>query len=65
MSDSEELRCPAKLHFVLIDGHILERKCNSKFCGHEPGIVVLHRWDINTGELIETLKYRSTTQRGK
>jgi len=57
------LECPNKLHGILVDGDVIETKCNSKFCGHRPGIVVLHRWSIATGDLLETRKFTSTPSR--
>jgi hypothetical protein len=56
-----EVRCPNKLHLILGDGFV-ETTCNSKFCGKAPGIVVLHRWSIETGDLIQTLKFKQTNQ---
>jgi hypothetical protein len=52
-----ELRCGAKLHAILFEEY-LEVKCNSRRCGHEPGVVVLHRFSRTTGELIETKRFR-------
>jgi hypothetical protein len=47
-----ELRCEAKLHGIVEDGQgTLEVKCDSRFCGHRPGVVVLHRFNLATGEV--------------
>ena len=54
-----ELRCPHKLHGMLLEGGVLEVKCDSKFCGHASGVVVLHRFDVNTGELLETKTFKN------
>lgn len=54
----KELRCDSKKHGEIIDDHIVEIKCNSKFCGAEPGIVVLHQFNAVTGELIQTKSYK-------
>ena len=54
-----ELRCPHKLHGMLISEGVLEVKCDSKFCGHAPGSVVLHRFDVKTGELLETKTFKN------
>lgn len=56
-----ELRCDAKKHGVLYD-HVVEVKCNSKFCGASSGIVVLHKFNTETGELIETNLYKDPTR---
>lgn len=55
-----ELRCEHKLFGFLIDSGVLEVKCNSAFCGHEPGVVVLHRFSTKDGSLIETLRFKDT-----
>jgi len=55
-----ELRCPGnKLHGIIVSDGVLEVKCDSKFCGHGPGVVVLHRFDINTGEVLGTKTYKN------
>jgi hypothetical protein len=45
-----ELRCEAKLHGVVIDEDCVEIACNSRFCLHNPGEVVVHRFNLKTGE---------------
>lgn len=52
-----DLRCPAKKHGELQDD-VLEIKCDSRFCGAGPGVVVIHRFDVNTGELVETRRFK-------
>lgn len=52
-----DLRCGAKKHGELNDGHF-DVKCSSRFCGAEPGVVVIHRFDALTGELIGTQRFR-------
>lgn len=52
-----ELRCDHKLHGV-IRGRILEFKCRSKLCGAAPGVVVLHRFDAESGALLDTQVYK-------
>ncbi|MGI0002441.1 MAG: hypothetical protein ACRD42_05115 [Nitrososphaeraceae archaeon] len=51
------LRCANKLHGI-VDGDIIEVSCNSQFCGSYAGIVVLHKFNLNTGELIETRTFK-------
>lgn len=57
-----ELRCGAKLHGELIQDDegtlFIEVKCSSRFCGHQPGTVVLHRFDAVTGELVNTVQFK-------
>ena len=52
-----DLRCPAKKHGELGEKFI-EHKCNSRFCGAGTGVVVIHRFDIHTAELVETLRFK-------
>lgn len=52
-----QLRCDHKLHGH-IDGNVLEVGCQSRFCGKRPGIVVVHRFDVTTGKLIETKRFK-------
>lgn len=59
-----ELRCPHKLHGVIVKPGLIEVKCDSKFCGHEPGVVVLHRFDVETGDLVETRTFKNPTLEG-
>ena len=55
-----DVRCRSKLHGRLIDGGLFEVACGSAFCGKKPGVVVLHRFNIATGELVETLRFKDT-----
>lgn len=53
-----ELRCDKRLHGVLTDDGVLEVSCRSALCGHRDGVVVIHKFDATTGELLGTSKYR-------
>lgn len=53
-----DLRCESKKFGELTDDGLLEVKCPSKFCGAAPGIVVLHRFDAFTGEILSTQRFR-------
>lgn len=53
----KDLRCPSKKHAVL-DGDNVEVKCNSRFCGAVPGVVVLHLFSKDTGELVKTSRFQ-------
>lgn len=55
-----ELRCPAKKHGeVIIPGAgVLEVSCDSRYCGKRAGVIVLHKFDISSGELIDTKLYK-------
>jgi len=54
-----ELRCQNKKHGEVTDDGLLEVSCDSRFCGKKPGIVVLHRFKPETGEIVETLKFKA------
>lgn len=53
-----ELRCDSKKHAELHD-NVIEVKCSSRFCGASSEVVVIHRFDARTGELLTTTKYKS------
>lgn len=55
-----DLRCGKRLHGRLTDDGVLEVACRSALCGHVDGVVVIHRFDVKTGELIGTDRYRDT-----
>lgn len=66
---NEELRCTSgRLHGIIekADGSaFLEVSCRSKACGKLPGVIVLHRFDMRSGECVSTRRYkepRNTTQ---
>lgn len=61
---TQELRCPSKMHGILMNGNI-EVKCSSRFCGAAKGVVVLHTFDGDTGKLIGTERYRDFVQARK
>jgi len=50
------------MHAILVD-EILEVKCANSRCGARSGVVVLHQFDLKTGELIRTEKYRDPVLR--
>lgn len=60
---SRDLRCDNKKHGALVDAVTVEIKCDSRFCGAGRGVVVLHRWDLRTGEIVRTIKFKSPTER--
>lgn len=51
-----ELRCGKAMHGKL-DDQLLEVKCKRRGCGAKPGVIVLHTFDIVTGELVETKRF--------
>lgn len=53
----KELRCENKLHGYLNEDFV-EVKCKSRFCGAKAGTVVIHRFDRETGKLMETMRFK-------
>lgn len=62
-----ELRCSSKKFGELIipGAGILEVACDSRFCGKRAGVVVLHRFDLATGEMMDTHQYKTPQVRSK
>lgn len=52
-----ELRCGAKLHGEIHEEWI-EVKCRSRWCGAINGVVVIHRFDRQSGKLLNTLRFK-------
>jgi hypothetical protein len=46
-----DLRCDNGILFGRLEDDVVEVKCRSRRCGYEPGVVVLHRFSVLTGEL--------------
>ena len=61
-----ELRCEHKLHGELIipGTGVLEVSCDSRWCGKRNGVTIRHRFDLTTGEMLGTKKYKTPTQKG-
>lgn len=59
-----DLRCPAKKHGIVVREGVVEIKCDSRFCGAEQGVTVLHRFDVATGELVETVQFKDPGRKG-
>lgn len=54
-----ELRCLNGIMFGKLDLGYIEVKCRSSRCGAVPGdVVVIHRFDAQTGKLVETQRFR-------
>jgi hypothetical protein len=65
-----ELRCEFKKFGELYpEDDILEIKCSSSFCGARPGVIVIHGFDIRTGKLVGTERFKdpgaNTTRKEK
>jgi hypothetical protein len=59
---SVELRCGKRLHGVLTDDGVLEVSCRSALCGHTDGVLVIHRFDAETGALLDTSMYKDAQE---
>lgn len=63
-----ELRCNNGILFGFLDTKgrepVIEVKCRSRFCGAEPGAVVLHRFSVLSGDLLETKRFRDPAKKG-
>jgi hypothetical protein len=56
------IRCEGRIHGEITDEGVIEVKCRSERCGARAGVVVLHRFDQETGELIETKRFSDPAQ---
>lgn len=55
-----DLRCDNSLLGVLdLESGVLEISCKSRFCGKRPGVTVVHRIDLSTGQVISTRSFRT------
>lgn len=53
-----DLRCDGTMHAKLdLDRGTIEVKCGRRRCGASKQVVVLHRFSISTGEMIDTRKF--------
>lgn len=60
-----DLKCPHRArHAVLYpEENFVEMKCDRSHCGAGRGRVVLHRWNLTTGEPMETLRFAEPPRR--
>lgn len=56
---SIQLRCEGTLHGIVSDDArgTLERTCHQRRCGYRKGTVILHTWDLTTGQ-VTTKRFR-------
>jgi len=60
-----DLHCGNKLHARLLENGLVEVACQSRMCGKKPGMVIRHRFLLETGELVETLRFKEPTHNRK
>lgn len=60
-----ELRCPNRKFGVVTDATngSFEVACRSRECGKRPGVVVLHTFDLRSGELVATRQFADPQRR--
>lgn len=58
-----EIRCENGIKFGEVVDGILEVKCRSSRCGHSAGVVVIHRFSLETGDFLETKRFKDITSR--
>lgn len=59
-----ELRCGGTMHAKLdAESRRLQVKCGRRSCGAAKGVVVLHTFDLTTGELVGTARFTDPTPR--
>ncbi len=55
-----EIRCDGTMHARFdAEKQWLEVKCVRRRCGATAGVTVLHRFNIHTSELVETVRFAS------
>jgi hypothetical protein len=60
-----ELKCASGRLLGMTEGHFIEIACRSTKCGKRPGVVVIHKFDIRSGDCVSTRRYteaHDTTQ---
>ena len=60
----QDLRCEHKKHGVLLSNGVAEVKCSSRFCGATRETVVFHYFSVETGEMLETKKFKNPNMKG-
>lgn len=53
------------MHGILRTATRLEVQCTRRRCGKERGIVVLHTFDLETGALVKTERYKNPLPTGR
>ena len=54
---SKELTCISGRLLGVIDEQFVEIACRSTKCGKRPGVVVIHRFDMTSGDCVSTRRY--------
>lgn len=59
----KELRCGGTMHGKMPSPTLLEVPCKRRVCGKEPGVVVLHTFDLTTGNLVGTVRFADPSRK--
>lgn len=54
---SKELTCASGRLLGVVDEMFVEIACRSTKCGKRPGVVVIHRFDMTSGDCVSTRRY--------
>lgn len=58
-----DLRCENGIKFGEVGDGFIEVKCRSRRCGAAPGVIVIHRISLASGELLRTERFRDIALR--
>lgn len=59
-----DLRCDNRiLHGVINEDGEIEVRCRSGKCGHRSGVIVIHKFNVVTGELVKTSVFAEPLER--
>jgi hypothetical protein len=53
-----ELRCDSKILHGILEEEFVEVACKSGRCGKRSGVVVLHKFNTKTGQLVSTRLFK-------
>lgn len=57
----QDLRCSGRQLLAKLGEGFIEFSCKNVRCGKEPGVVVIHRFLLPSGELVNTRLYKDPT----
>lgn len=62
----KDLRCDGTMHAKLdLDHGTIEVKCGRRRCGASKDVVVLHTFNLHTGEMIDTRRFANPPKPSK
>lgn len=57
----QDLRCSGRQLLAKLGDGFIEFSCKNVRCGKEPGVVVIHRFALPSGELVSTRLFKDPT----